>query len=221
VLRIGSPLLLAQSFLSDVVADYLARFPEVHVELVVADRPFDVLEESLDVAIHVLGPMDAQLVARKLGIGGRVCVASAAFVQKHGQPTVPTDLVNYPCLVNGLSRNVTWTFERDGDVHPVSVVARYAVTSMELVYRAMLADLGFAVLPAFLCAAEIQNGNLVRVLEDWSAGENTIHLIYPSHRHLAARVRAFVDLVIERLPEFPSHHLEMTSHVPRSARGDR
>jgi DNA-binding transcriptional LysR family regulator len=220
VLRIGSPLLFAQSFLSDVVNDYLARFPEVQVELIVGDRPFDVLEESLDVAIHVIGPIDAQLVARKLGIGGRVCVASAAFVQKHGLPSVPADLAGYPWLVNGLSRNVTWTFERAGDVQPVSVAARYAVTSMELVYRATMADLGFAVLPAFLCAAEIANGTLVRVLEDWSAGENTIHLVYPSHRHLAARVRAFVDLVIERLPEFPSHHLEV-SHVPRSVRAGR
>jgi DNA-binding transcriptional LysR family regulator len=217
VLRVGSPLLFAQSFLSDVVADYLARFPEVHVELVVGDRTFDVLEESLDVAIHVTGPMDAQLVARKLGIGDRVCVASAAFVREHGQPSVPADLANFPCLVNGQSRHVTWTFEREGDVHAVGVVARYAVTSMELLFRAALADLGFAVLPAFLCATDIANGTLVRVLEDWSAGDITIHLVYPSHRHLAARVRAFVDLVIERLPEFPSHTFE----APRSPKSVR
>jgi DNA-binding transcriptional LysR family regulator len=205
LLRVGSPLLFAQVFLADVVSDYLARFPEVQVEMVVADRAFDILEEDLDVAIHVLGAMDAQLVARKLGIGERVCVAAPGYIEKRGMPVIPTDLVEHDCLVTGPTRQLTWSFDdRAGASHAVAVVARYAVSSLDLVHRAALAGHGIAVLPTFLCASDLARGKLVRVMEGWSPGEVVVHLVYPSSRHLAARVRAFVDLVIARLPSFPS-----------------
>jgi DNA-binding transcriptional LysR family regulator len=206
LLRVGSPLLFAQVFLAEVVSDYLSSFPEVQVEMVVADRAFDILEEELDVAIHVLGTMDAQLVARKLGIGERVCVASPGYVAMRGMPEIPTDLVEHDCLVSGLTRQLTWSFDDKaaGASHAVAVVARYAVSSVELVHRAALAGHGIAVLPSFLCASDLARGQLVRVLEGWSPGEVVVHLVYPSSRHLSARVRAFVDLVIARLPSFPS-----------------
>ena len=135
-------------------------------KLIVADRAFDILEEGLDVAVHVLGMMDTQ-------------------------------------LVNGPIRNVTWRFEREGHTRAIAVLARYAVTSVELVYRAALAGHGLAILPAFLHANDVAGGKLVRVLDGWSTEDTAVHLVYPSHRHLSARVRAFVDLVVERLPVFP------------------
>jgi DNA-binding transcriptional LysR family regulator len=204
LLRVGSPLLFAQVFLADVVSEYLARYPEVQVELFVADRPFDVVEEELDVAVHVLGAMDAQHVARKLGIGERVCVAAPEYVTARGAPESPADLAEHACLASGPSRQLTWTFEKGGASHAVAIVARYAVSSVELVHRAALAGHGITVLPTFLCANDLERGKLVRVLDGWSPGEVSVHLVYPSSRHLAARVRAFVDLVVERLPTFPS-----------------
>jgi DNA-binding transcriptional LysR family regulator len=204
LLRVGSPLLFAQVFLADVVSEYLARYPEVQVEMFVADRAFDVVAEGLDVAVHVLGAMDAQHVARKLGIGERVCVAAPRYVAARGAPDAPADLAEHDCLVHGPSRQVTWTFERAGASHAIAVVARYAVSSVDLVHRAALAGHGIAVLPSFLCANDLERGKLVRVLAEWSPGDVSVHLVYPSSRHLAARVRAFVDLVLERLPTFPS-----------------
>jgi len=204
LLRVGSPLLFAQVFLADVVSEYLGRFPDVQVELVVADRAFDVLEEGLDVAVHVLGAMDAQHVARKLGIGERQCVASPSYVALRGTPETPADLAEHDCLVSGPSRQLTWTFDRAGASHAVAIVARYAVSSMELVHRAAIDGHGIAVLPSFLCANDLERGKLVPVLAGWSPGEVSVHLVYPSSRHLSARVRAFVDLVVERLPSFPS-----------------
>jgi DNA-binding transcriptional LysR family regulator len=205
LLRVGSPLLFAQVFLADVVSEYFTRFPEVQVELVVADRAFDLIAEELDVAVHVLGAMDSQVVARKLGIGERHCVASPAYLAARGAPNDPSDLAEHDCLVSGPTRQVTWSFDRDGGTHAVAVVARYAVSSVELVHRAALDGHGIAVLPSFLCANDLAAGKLARVLDGWSPGEVSVHLVYPSHRHLSARVRAFVDLVVERLPSFPSY----------------
>jgi DNA-binding transcriptional LysR family regulator len=204
VLRVASPLLFAQVFLAEVVSEYLARYPDVKIELIVADRAFDVLDEGLDVAVHALGTLDAQLVARKLGIGERYCVASPAYLEARGMPSTPEELRSHACLVIGPERATTWAFESDGATESVTIAARYAVTSVELVHRATLAGHGVAVLPSFLCANDLASGRLVRVLAPWSAGETTVHLVYPSHRHLSARVRAFVELVLERLPAFPS-----------------
>jgi len=211
VLRVASPLLFAQVFLADVVSEYLMKFPEVHVELVAADRSFDILEEKLDVAIHVLGALDAQLVARKLAIGDRYCVASAEYVAQHGLPGAPAELAAHACVVMGPTRSITWTFESEGQTRAVAVVGRYSVTSIELVHRATLAGHGIAILPAFMCGRDLTAGRLVRVLQPWSAGDIAIHLVYPSHRHLPARVRSFVDLVLERLPTFP---LRVGSELP-------
>ncbi|MDB4942253.1 MAG: Transcriptional regulator, LysR family [Labilithrix sp.] len=219
VLRIGSPLLFAQAFLADIVAEYMTTFPETQVEMIVADRPFDVLEEELDVAIHVIGQMDAQIIGRKLGIGERSCVATPSYLAKHGTPEVPRDLVGHACVVMGTTRAVTWTFEKEGQSRAVSLLARYSLTAVELVHRAVLADLGIAILPAFLTQEDRETGRLVRVLGDWAVPETTVHLVYPSHRHLSARVRAFVDLVIERLPGFPSRM--MGAHLTASPRSFR
>lgn len=207
VLRVASPLLFAQVFLADVVSEYLARYREVQVELVVADRSFDVVEEALDVAVHfnVLGQMDAQVVARKLGIGDRRCVASPTYLAARGAPKSPAELAEHDCLTTGPTRHVTWEFEREGRTKSVAITARYAVSAVGLVHRAALAGHGITVLPSFLCATDLATHRLEPVLEGWSPGEVSVHLVYPSHRHLSARVRAFVDLVVERLPSFPSH----------------
>jgi DNA-binding transcriptional LysR family regulator len=213
-LRVGSPVLFAHVFLADVVSAYLTRFPGVQVEMVLADRTFDLVEEGLDVVIHVLGPMDAQLVARKLGEGSRTCVASPAYLASRKAPETPLDLAEHDCLVSGASCHVSWSFERDATAdatppspmksHTIALRARYAVSSMDLVHRAALADHGIAILPTFLCARDLKAKRLVKVLEGWSPADVAVHLVYPSRRHLPARVRAFVDLVIERSPTFPT-----------------
>lgn len=214
VLRVASPLLFAQVFLADVVSEYLTRYPEVQVELIVSDRAFDVVKEELDVAVHVLGEMDAQIVARKLGIGDRYCVASPRYLEARGNPRGPNELAEHDCLVNGPTRQVVWAFDKEGGTHAVSLVARYAVSSVELVHRATMDGHGIAILPSFLCANDVAAGRLVRVLDGWAPREVAVHLVYPSNRHLSARVRAFVDLVIERLPTFPS----TLGSSPRSVR---
>lgn len=198
VLRVGSPLLFAQAFLSDLVAEYLDRYPDIEVELILADRGFDPLAENLDVAIHITGPIGPDMVARKLGMGERVCVASPEYVAARGAPTKPADLAEHACLVAGPSRKVKWEFRRRTTVESVAITARYAVTSVELVYRAALRGLGVAVLPAFLCVDALADGRLVGLLDDYSAGETVVQIVYASNRHLSARARAFADHLIER-----------------------
>lgn len=198
ILRVGSPLLFAQAFLADLVAEYLDRYPDVEVELVLGDRGFDLVEEKLDIAIHVVGAIDPNMVVRKLGMGARICVASPRYLEKRPLPVAPADLARHACLVGSSSRKTRWDFSRGAETFSVPISARYAVTSLELVYRATVRGLGIAVLPAFLCADALAAGTLVPLLEGYSAGESTVQIVYTSNRHLSARARAFADLLIER-----------------------
>ncbi|HEX3851361.1 MAG TPA: LysR family transcriptional regulator [Polyangiaceae bacterium] len=203
LLRVGSPLLFGHAFLGDFVADFLVENPEVEVELIVADRRFDVVEEGLDLAIHVLGPIEASLVARKIGVAERMCVANPSYLEKHPPPATPKELLKHSCLVSSNDRRATWVFSKDGRSESIAIQGRYSVNSVQLALSAALRGAGVAVLPAFFCAEAVRAGRLTQVLDDWSVGRSEIHIVYPGSRHLSARVRLFVDALVERFTALP------------------
>src|SRR5450432_3498084 len=203
LLRVASPLLFGHAFLGDFVADFLVMHPEIEVELIVADRRFDVVEEGLDLAIHVLGPIEASLVARKIGTADRMCVASPGYLAQREAPTAPKDLLRHSCLVSSNDRRANWLFTKDGRSEAIVVQGRYSVNSVQLSLSAALRGAGVAVLPAFFCAEALRAGHLAAVLEGWSLGRSEIHVVYPGSRQLSARVRLFVDALIERFTSLP------------------
>lgn len=201
-LRLASPLVFAQLFLDDVVHEYLIRHPNVVVDMVVEDRPFDVIAENLDLAVHVVGPIDAHLVARKLGAVERWCVAAPSFLEGKTLPTDPLGLAGHDCIVGGFHRGTRWTFHRGDATVAVDVRARLGITSLELAHRAAVRGGGITISPSALCLEDVAAGRLVRLLADWTPEERTVSIVYPSQRHLAARVRSFIDLVVERWGDF-------------------
>jgi DNA-binding transcriptional LysR family regulator len=203
LLRVGSPLLFGHAFLGDFVAEFLVRHPEVEVELIVGDRRFDVVEEGLDLAIHVLGPIEASWVARKLGSADKLCVASPTYLARHGAPTIPKDLLDHSCIVSTSDRRANWIFSKEGRSESISIQGRYSVNSVQLALTAALRGAGIAVLPAFFSSGALRAGHLSPVLEDWTLGHSDIHVVYPGNRHLSARVRLFVDELIDRFTSLP------------------
>ena len=203
LLRIGSPLLFGHAFLGDFVAEFLVAHPEVEVELIVADRRFDVVEEGLDLAVHVVGTIEASLIARKIGSAERMCVASPAYLAPREAPKAPKDLLKHSCLVSSNDRRATWVFSKEGRSESIAIQGRYSVNSVQLALSAALRGAGIAVLPAFFCAEALRAGHLAPVLEGWSPGRSEIHVVYPGSRHLSARVRLFVDALIDRFTRLP------------------
>ncbi len=203
LLRVGSPLLFGHAFLGDFVAEFLVKHPEVEIELIVGDRRFDVVEEGLDLAIHVLGPIEASLVARKLGSADKLCVASPSYLAEREPPKIPKDLLQHSCIVSSADRRANWMFSKDGRSESISIQGRYSVNSVQLALTAALRGAGIAVLPAFFCAGALRAGMLAPVLEGWSLGHSDIHVVYPGSRHLSARVRLFVDALVDRFTGLP------------------
>lgn len=203
LLRVGSPLLFGHAFLGDFVAEFLVSHPEIEIELIVADRRFDVVEEGLDLAIHVGGPIEAALVARKIGSAERMCVASPTYLARRDPPKTPKALLDHSCLVSSNDRRANWIFTREARSESITVQGRYSVNSVQLALNAALRGAGITVLPAFFCIEALRAGHLAPVLEEWSLGRSEIHVVYRESRHLSARVRLFLDTLIDRFTRLP------------------
>ncbi|NBD08804.1 LysR family transcriptional regulator [Corallococcus silvisoli] len=186
LLRVSSPMLYGRRFLSPVISEYLARFEQVRVELVLADRRIHLIEEGLDVAVHI-GPLnDSSLVAKKLGEGPVRFVASPRFLAKYGAPSA-RELRSARCI--GFSPFETWEAEGvKSRIDPVLIVNDH-----ELACEAAIAGVGIARVPDILSQDAIRDGRLKVLFGPRPAALRAIHVVYPSRLNLPAKVRRFVD----------------------------
>jgi DNA-binding transcriptional LysR family regulator len=182
------------------IADFLARFPQAKFDVALSDRTVDLIEEGYDLAIRIgnLGP--SNLVARKLGSSRMLAVASPDYLARHGTPGAPEDLVRHNCLTyEYLPNRGQWSFrDAQGAERSVRVAGGLHANNGDLLVGAAAAGLGIAFEPDFMVGEALRAGRLVRVLEAYEAPEVGIHAVYPSRRHLSAKVRSFVDFVGER-----------------------
>lgn len=202
VLRVNVPYLFGTIFLGDVVAEYASRYPEVQIEVVLADRVVDLVQEGFDLAIRISRGLDAELTMRHLGSADIRCCASPRYLADRGTPKTLEDLEHHDCVIFGTSRHAKWRLERDGETKDVTVRGRLSANSMQTVARVVTAGMGIAYLPTFLCEAELREGKLVPVLQEWGR-RATLQAVYPSSRHLPAHTRAFIDLLVEHFARTP------------------
>lgn len=198
LLRVTAPLTF--EFLGGPVAEYLAAYPEVTVDLVCADRVVDLVQEGFDVAIRAGKLRDSSLIARSLGSMRSRLVASPAYVAARGKPKTPGALADHACLVFGAGTvRGAWQLERERERVEVAVRPRLVVNDFALMQEATLAGLGIALLPDVRSAELVERGQLVPVLPRWTSPEVPLHAVYPSARHLSPKVKAFVDHLQKRL----------------------
>lgn len=185
-LRVSAPVLYGRRYLAPVVAEFLCAHPKTRVELLLADRRVDLIEEGFDVAIRIGTMDDSSLTARKLGEGHVYCVASPGFLAEHGRPTLRS-LRGLRCV--GLRPVETW--ELGGTRHKMEPVL--VVNDFEVACDAAIAGVGVALLPSIVCRHAVADGRLRVVLGPQPAFVLPVVALYPSRRHLPAKVRLFVD----------------------------
>lgn len=201
-LRVVTPHLLGQAFVAPVSAVFSQHYPEIEVEVVAADRRVNLLEEGFDVAI-VVGAYQANstMISRVVSRGQIWCCAAPSYLSRRGKPSVPQELSDHDCIIrqgatDDYARGAIWTFERDDDVQRVEVHGQLSLNSIMMAHVAALVDAGVAAIPSFICAGDVQNGRLVRLLPDWIVDHKDIRIVYPSNRHLPPRIRLFVDALV-------------------------
>lgn len=204
-LRVNAPVHLAQLYLAQPIAAFLARYPEVRVELLVSDRFVDLVEESVDVALRVSARLrDSSLVGRKLAEARTVVCAAPAYLKARGTPATPADLLDHDCLRYSLIKAADeWRFRQGGKSLSVPVASRFEAASGSVLREAALAGMGIAVLPSFAVADDLASGRLQQVLAEFSFVRIAIHALYSSARVLPANVRAFVEVLAAHFKDVP------------------
>ena len=205
VLRVTTSLAFATHQLAPVLSEFLARYPLVQFELLPTDRVIDMVEEGIDVALRIGRLADTSFMARKIGEDKRLICAAPSYLARHGTPQRPEDLRRHNCIVSRdhayLNR---WSFKVDGQVVEIDVRGRVAVSEGEAQMQLALQGVGIVRLTRLTLAQAIRDGTLVPLLGAFSAEEAvTIHAVYPHRRHLAPKVPAFVNFLIEKFTPPP------------------
>lgn len=204
-LRINAPMSFGTLHLSKLVADYMALYPHVHVELVLNDRFVDPIEEGFDITVRIAEPRSTtSLITREIVPAKRVICASPRYLETQGEPLHPNELRQHRCLHYGYQDSGShWRVNGPDGEHSVAVGCVMWSNNGEALKDAAIEDQGIVLLPTLIVGEALQQGMLRTVLPDYSATEITLSALYPRHRHLSAKVRLFVELLVERFGDRP------------------
>lgn len=204
-LKLSAPMSFGILHLAPALPDFLARYPEVALDLNLNDRYVDVVDEGFDLAIRIGRLADSSLVARKLATLRMILCASQDYLLTHGTPGIPEDLRRHQCLcysTNSLAPE--WRFAApDGSPLAVQIDGRLHANNGDALRIAALRGQGIVYLPSFIVGGDLQAGTLVSLLPDYIPADSGIYAVYPHSRHLSAKVRAFIDFLAERFGPLP------------------
>jgi DNA-binding transcriptional LysR family regulator len=199
LLRVNAPMSFGTLQLGPAIADFMERYPELRIQLVLSDAQVDPVQEGLDVTLRIAELESSSLIARKIMPVERVVCASPDYFARHGEPKHPSDLRDHNCLAYGfLSTGNQWKLSgRDGD-HWIQPRWTLCVNNAEVLRDAAINARGIAVLPVFIASDALRDGRLQTCLADYHPPELALYAIYPPTQHLAVKVRLFIDFLVER-----------------------
>jgi DNA-binding transcriptional LysR family regulator len=182
------------------MAGFLARHPEVKFDVQLSDRLVDLVEEGFDLAIRIGGGGAENLVARRLCETRLVVCASPDYLARHGTPATPQDLARHNCFTyEYASPRSQWRFRGpDGAEHSVRVAGTVHSNSGDLNASLAAGGVGIAFEPDFIVDDDLRAGRLAALLTDYAPPPSPIYAVYPTRKHLSAKVRLFVDYLVER-----------------------
>jgi len=185
------------------IAAFLAAHPGVRFDVSLSDRVVDLVEEGFDLAVRLGMPGSDNVVARTMGETRLVPCASPAYLQAHGAPQVPEDLARHNCFTYEYVRpRNLWRFlDASGAERTVRVSGSLHSNNGDLLAEAAAQGAGIVFEPAFIVGPDVRAGRLVPLLQEFVAPPIPIYAVYPSRKHLSAKVRAFVDFLLERFAQ--------------------
>ncbi len=205
LVRLSSPVLLAQRCLAHVLPGYMTAYPKVSVFLEATDRTVNVIEERFDIAIRAKPAIEdaAGLVAKTLGLSQRVLVVSPGFLG-HGRPQTPAELPRFDTVASTddvVDGGARWNLTSlDGRSQHIELKPRLVSSDLRARLQAAMRGIGIALLPEQVVAAPLKEGLVDRVLPEWSGAKNILHLVYPTPRGMLPSVRSLIDHVLIHVP---------------------
>ena len=199
-LRICAAVTFARLHLMPRLPEFLARHPDLEMEVVLDDRSVDLVQEGIDVALRMGRLADSALTARRIATTRHAVIGTTAYFARAGEPQSPGDLIAHEAVIYSQSSGgAVWTFERDGAELAVTVHGRLHVTAAEGVRAAVLADAGIAIASEWMFAPELVAGTVKAVLQNWNLPPMDLWAVYPAGRTATTKARTFVAFVEEVL----------------------
>ena len=215
--RVSCPVTLMQTVLADRIPQFLRQYPQVRLEVMVVNHPVNLLEEGIDVALRVRASADdsGSLVVKRLDTARNVLVASPALLQGRSIPQLPRDVQDIPAIAmsahDGYCQwNVTGP---KGESEQLVLPVRYVADDLLSLKKAVLQGVGMCMVPDYMCARELREGTLLRLLPGWSQPQLLVHAVFPTRRGLSASVRAFLDFLGEIVPGTSASPPEEGSYI--------
>lgn len=199
-LRINAFATAAREILSPLVLEFLRRYPQVHVDLVTEGRLVDIVAEGFDLGVRSADLVPNDMIAVSLGRPQRYAVVgSPAFLERHGRPRVPADLLDRPCICVRLPNGALyrWEFRKGKQTAQIDVRGPITLDEASLARMAVLEGIGLGFFMEQDVLAEIDAGLLLRTLEDWTPPLAPLCLYYPGRRNASAAFTAFISLARE------------------------
>ena len=194
------PLSYGQHRLATIIGDYTQAYPEVQLDIALSDRKVDLVEDGFDLAVRIGELPQSDLIARKLGGVRSIVCASPGYVARHGAPNTPQELGGHACLGYSLTGSGTdWRFETPDGPLVVPITGPIRADNGDIIRLAALSGAGILFQPHFIVGADLAAGRLVQLLPQWQSADLGVYAVYPSRKHLSAKVRTFVDFLAAAL----------------------
>ncbi|ABC31561.1 Transcriptional regulator [Hahella chejuensis KCTC 2396] len=197
VLRLSAPMAFSLLHLEPVIAEFMSTYPSIEVDMELADRRVDLVEEAFDLSIRIAHELEPGLIARRIGGTALVTCASPEYLKLNGLPESPDDLRTHECMGFSLARRNSWSFLENDKVRYVDVRGRFK--SNNGIFLAKLAESGKGIvqLPCFIVNEALREKRLVTVLKDYQPPNLDIYCVYQSREYLPQKVRLFIDFMSE------------------------
>lgn len=197
-LRICGAVTFARIHLMPRLPEFLARHPELEMEVVLDDRNIDLVQEGIDVALRMGQLSDSSLTAKRIASGRHVVVGTPAYFERTGKPTAPGDLAAHQAVIyDQEAGGQDWTFQRDDAEIAVTLKGRLRVSAAEGVRAAVLANAGIAVASEWMFSPEIADRTVQMVLQDWELPRIDLWAVFPAGRTATTKARTFTQFVQE------------------------
>lgn len=197
-LRICGAVTFARIHLMPRLPEFLARHPELEMEVVLDDRNIDLVQEGIDVALRMGQLSDSSLTAKRIASGRHVVVGTPAYFERTGKPTAPGDLAAHQAVIyDQEAGGRDWTFQRDDAEIAVILKGRLRVSAAEGVRAAVLANAGIAVASEWMFSPEIADRTVQMVLQDWELPRIDLWAVFPAGRTATTKARTFTQFVQE------------------------
>jgi len=204
ILRVTTSTTFGNMAIMPVIPEFMRRYPELSLDIVMTEANLDLLAEGIDVAVRLGSLTDSSLIATRLYDMDFVICASQSYLDKHGEPKVPDELSEHNCLIFPMpGYNNQWGFrDKHGNVSMITVKGRITVSNALALKQCVAQDMGISLLTQWTVWRELEEGSLVRLFPDYNVTvnefDNAIWLVYPSQGYLPVKVRVFIDFLKEK-----------------------